>query len=60
MEMNRLTHPVERHSEFLYVNVKLMEIQAVLTLHYTVLTETSANWSPVLTLQGSVGTETKT
>lgn len=36
MEVNHLTDPEERDSEFLNVNVKLMEIQAVLTLHYTV------------------------
>lgn len=45
MKMNHLTDPEERDSEFLNVNVKLMEMQAVLTLHCTVLTETSANWS---------------
>lgn len=32
-------------------------MQAVLALHYTVLTATSAYWSQVLTLQGSVVTD---
>lgn len=45
--------------EFLYVNVELIEIQKVLTLHCTVLTATSAYWSQVLTWQGSVVIEIK-
>lgn len=45
--------------EFLYVNVKLIEIQAVFALHYTMLTETSTYWSQVLSLQGSVVTDIK-
>lgn len=49
----------KRMWEFLYVNVKLIDIQTALNLHYTLLTETSAYWIQVLTLQGSAVTEIK-
>lgn len=54
---NHLTGPKEREWEFLYVSSKLIEMQAALALHYTVLTATSAYWSQVFTFQGSIVTD---